>query len=42
MLEATSPVLQRRRVRFADLATEIAAAEALLRRLAVPETLAAD
>jgi cellulose synthase/poly-beta-1,6-N-acetylglucosamine synthase-like glycosyltransferase len=42
MLEAISPVLQRRRVRFVDLPTEIAAAEALLRRLAVPEILAAD
>lgn len=41
-LEAASPVLRRRRVRFSDLATEITAAEALLRRLAVSEVLAAD
>lgn len=41
-LETTSPALRRRRVRFVDLATEIASAEALLRRMAMPETLAAD
>jgi GT2 family glycosyltransferase len=41
-LEASSPVLRRRRVRFVDLPREIAAAEALLRATAVPETLAAD
>jgi GT2 family glycosyltransferase len=41
-LEASSPVLQRRRVRFIDLPAEIAAAEALLRHAAIPETLAAD
>jgi hypothetical protein len=41
-LEARSPVLQRRRVRFTDLAREIVAAEALLRHAAVPEILAAD
>jgi GT2 family glycosyltransferase len=41
-LEASSPVLRRRRVRFVDLSREISAAEALLRAAAVPETLAAD
>jgi hypothetical protein len=41
-LEAISPVLKRRRVRFVDLPAEIAAAEALLRRFALPEILAAD
>jgi hypothetical protein len=41
-LEACSPVLQRRRVRFVDLQAEIAAAEALLHEVALPETLAAD
>jgi hypothetical protein len=41
-LEACSPVLLRRRVRFADLPAEIATAEALLRDVAVPEVLAAD
>ncbi len=41
-LEATSPLLQRRRVRFAALTDEIAAAEAILRTLRPPETLAAD
>jgi hypothetical protein len=41
-LEDASPILARRRVRFVDLPTEIAAAEALLRLLAMPETLAAD
>jgi hypothetical protein len=41
-LEALSPVLQRRRVRFAELPREIAAAQALLRDAAVPEILAAD
>jgi GT2 family glycosyltransferase len=41
-LEASSPVLQRRRVRFVDLPREIAAAEALLHGAAAPEVLAAD
>jgi GT2 family glycosyltransferase len=41
-IESASPVLRRRRVRFAALATEIAAAQGLLRRLAAPETLAAE
>ena len=41
-LEAASPVLRRRRVRFRDLAMEITAAEALLKRLTVPDILAAD
>jgi hypothetical protein len=41
-LESISPILKRRPVRFKDLPTEIAAAEALLRLLAMPETLAAD
>ena len=41
-LEANSLVLSRRRVRFVDLPAEIDAAEALLRRMAVPEILAAD
>ena len=41
-LEACSPVLQRRRVRFVDLPAEIAAAEVLLHEVALPETLAAD
>jgi GT2 family glycosyltransferase len=41
-LEACSPVLQRRRVRFVDLQAEIAAAEVLLHDVALPETLAAD
>jgi hypothetical protein len=41
-LEAISPVLQRRRVRFIDLPAETAAAEAVLHRLALPEILAAD
>jgi hypothetical protein len=41
-LESASPVLQRRRVRFAELADEIDRAENLLRRLATPESLAAD
>ena len=41
-LEALSPVLQRRRVRFVDLPHEIAAAEALLVQMAEPEILAAD
>jgi cellulose synthase/poly-beta-1,6-N-acetylglucosamine synthase-like glycosyltransferase len=41
-LEAVSPVLERRRVRFVDLPVEIAAAEELLDRLTLPETLAAD
>jgi hypothetical protein len=41
-LEAVSPVLQRRRVRFADLAKEVATAEALLQEVAAPEILAAD
>jgi hypothetical protein len=41
-LEATSPILRRRRVRFVDLPAQIAAAESLLRTLALPEILAAD
>ena len=41
-LEAASPVLRRRPVRFSDLAMEISAAEALLKRLTVPDVLAAD
>jgi GT2 family glycosyltransferase len=41
-LEAISPVLRRRRVRFVDLRNEIAAAEVLLREVALPEILAAD
>jgi hypothetical protein len=41
-LEAASRVLQRRRVRFADVAREIVAAQVLLQGLAPPETLAAD
>lgn len=41
-LEGGSPILIRRRVRFVDLPTEIAAAEALLHLLVMPETLAAD
>jgi hypothetical protein len=41
-LEACSPVLRRRRVRFADLPGEIAAAEALLRATTAPDVLAAD
>jgi hypothetical protein len=41
-LEACSPVLRRRRVRFVDLQAEIAVAGALLHEVAMPETLAAD
>ncbi len=41
-LEAASPVLRRRRVRFVDVDTEIAAARSLLDGLAVPDILAAD
>ena len=41
-LEACSPALQRRRVRFADIPAEIATAEALLHQVAIPEILAAD
>jgi hypothetical protein len=41
-LEAHSPMLRRRRVRFADLPGEIVAAEALLRAATVPDVLAAD
>ena len=41
-LEAASPILRRRRVRFADLRTQIDAARILLQRLARTETLAAD
>jgi cellulose synthase/poly-beta-1,6-N-acetylglucosamine synthase-like glycosyltransferase len=41
-LEAASPILQRRRVRFTEVAREITAAQVLLHRLALPETLAAD
>ena len=41
-LEASSLILQRRRVRFVDLPEQIATAEALLHQMAIPETLAAD
>lgn len=41
-LEARSPVLVRRRVRFADVRREIDAAETLLRAGSIPEILAAD
>jgi GT2 family glycosyltransferase len=41
-LEASSPVLRRRRVRFVDLPAETMTARILLDRLAPPETLAAD
>lgn len=41
-LEACSPVLRRRRVRFVDVAKEIAVAEVLLHQMALPEILAAD
>ncbi len=41
-LEAESPTLRRRRVRFVDLPAEIAAAEALLGATTVPDVLAAD
>lgn len=41
-LEAASPVLRRKRVRFADLRREIDVAEALLSQFAEPEILAAD
>jgi GT2 family glycosyltransferase len=41
-LEAASPVLQRRRVRFVDLPAEIGTAEALLGQLALPEIVAAE
>lgn len=41
-LEACSPTLKRRRVRFLDLLTGIAAAEALTQLLAMAELLAAD
>ncbi|WP_428493488.1 glycosyltransferase [Rhodopila sp.] len=41
-LEAVSPLLRRRRVRFGDLGIEITAAEALLKSLLPPELLAAD
>jgi hypothetical protein len=41
-LEASSATLQRRRVRFVDLPAEIAAAEALVHLLTMPELLAAD
>ncbi len=41
-LEAVSPILRRRRVRFADLTAEIASAQVLLRQLARTATLAAD
>jgi hypothetical protein len=41
-LEAHSPALRRRRVRFVDLPTEIEAAELLLRTVAPPDVLAAD
>jgi glycosyltransferase involved in cell wall biosynthesis len=42
VLEASSPVLQRRRVRFVDLPKEIEMAAALLHDIEVPEILAAD
>ena len=41
-LEAVSPVLRRQRVRFVDVASEIAVAEALLRQVTVVDKLAAD
>ncbi len=41
-LEADSPVLRRRRIRFVDVAGEIAQAEAILKRLSVPDALAAE
>ncbi len=41
-LEASSPILQRRRVRFVDVMAEIGVAETLLRRVANPETLAVE
>jgi hypothetical protein len=41
-LEAVSPILQRRRLRFVDLKAEIAIAQDLRERLAKSETLAAD
>jgi hypothetical protein len=42
LLEASGPVLRRRRVRVTELAAEIETARRLLRRLVTPETLAAD
>ena len=42
MLEITSPVLKRRRVRFVDIPTQIASARVLLERLAMTDVLAAD
>lgn len=42
LLEAASPVLRRRRVRFTELRAEIETARHLLRRLNTPETLAAE
>jgi hypothetical protein len=41
-LERISPLLKRRRVRFAELREEIAHAEYVLRHLAPAETMAAD
>jgi hypothetical protein len=41
-LEAVSPILRRRRVRFVDLSAEIAAAKVLLQGLVTPELLAAE
>jgi len=41
-LEAASPALQRRRIRFTELPAEIATAERLWHLLTAPETLAAD
>ena len=41
-LEADSSILRRRKVRFVDVEVEIARAEAILKRLSVPDTLAAD
>jgi GT2 family glycosyltransferase len=42
VVESASPILQRHRVRFVDLPQEIAAAQALLHQLALPEILAAE
>jgi hypothetical protein len=41
-IEACSPRLKRRRVRFVDLSAQIAAAQVLLGQATVPETLAAE
>lgn len=42
LLEAASPILRRRRIRFTELPAEIETARRLLCRLATPETMAAD